>query len=290
MGIKTATPGGSRSSRPFASWNGTGHCVFHPGFTGLRWDKEKLASLVLRGQGRARFLEDVSKRGGGSCHGFKFLSQPHLTAEEHWNQLAGAVRRAGQSFLQVTRKRLERPEDTAVTLQSMLQARKAVVHSPVDPVALMGIRRAGFSAQYLPALFVLWRDLSAFWTARRKLDVLTRRDRQRSQEGNHHVFSDSLGQEELSLKCGDLAYRLSGRPVGPWKRVYCQMAAFQVECSEWSEFLSLAGHQGGRIMLKWHNVCCEMLSWQKSGTILGVRNRKCLARSFHVLAYHLGRC
>ena len=59
------------------------------------------------------------------------FSQPHLTAEEYWNQLASAIRRAGQ---------------------------------PVDLVR----GRAGFSALYLPALFVLWLDLSAFWTACRK--------------------------------------------------------------------------------------------------------------------------
>ena len=65
-------------------------------------------------------------------------------------------------FLQVTRKRMERPDDTVAALQSVLWARKVVVHSSVDLVALMSIRRVGFSAQSLPALFVLWRDLSAF--------------------------------------------------------------------------------------------------------------------------------
>ena len=55
---------------------------------------------------------------------------------------------------------MERPDDTAAALQSMLEARKVVVHSPLDLVALMSIRRGGFSAQYLQALFVFWRDFS----------------------------------------------------------------------------------------------------------------------------------
>ena len=72
-----------------------------------RWDEEKLAGLVLRGQGRARFLEDVQRELEGLALGSN-LSQQQLTAEEHWNQLSGAVRRAGQSFLQVSRTRVER--------------------------------------------------------------------------------------------------------------------------------------------------------------------------------------
>ena len=118
-----------------------------------RWDQEKLAGLV-RGQGRARSLEDVQRELEILVLDSN-LSQPHLTAEEYWHQLSGAVRPAAQSSLQVTRTRLERPEDTAATLQSVLEARKAVVHSPADLVALIGIRRAGFSAQCLPALISL---------------------------------------------------------------------------------------------------------------------------------------
>ena len=60
---------------------------------------KKLAGLVLRGQDRARFLEDVQRVLEGLVSGSKW-SQPHLTAEEYWNQLSGAVWRAGQSFLQ----------------------------------------------------------------------------------------------------------------------------------------------------------------------------------------------
>ena len=40
-----------------------------------RWDKKKLAGLVLRGQGRARSLEDVQKELDGLFVGFKF--SPH---------------------------------------------------------------------------------------------------------------------------------------------------------------------------------------------------------------------
>ena len=114
-----------------------------------RWDKEKLAGLVLRGQESDRFIEDVQ----GELEGLVFgsnLSQPHLTAEEYWNQWSGAVRRAGQSFS---------AGNTQTSGKIRGHSCKAVVHSPLDPVALMGIRRVGVSAQYLPALFVLWRDL-----------------------------------------------------------------------------------------------------------------------------------
>ena len=183
-----------------------------------RWDKQKLAGLVLRGQGRARFPEDVQRELEGLVSASK-LSQPHLTAEEYWNQLTGAVRSAGQSFLQVARKRMERPDDTAVALQRMLEARKVVdrlddkgvglpsvveahrvvVHSPVDPVAPKSIRLVGFSAQYSPALFVFWRDLSAFWSAGKKLDVLARRDRNQSRGSNQSRLFKQPGTGGLSL-------------------------------------------------------------------------------------------
>ena len=100
-----------------------------------RWDKEKLAGLVLRSQGRARFLAGVHRELEGLVSGSN-LPQPHLNMEEYWNQLAGAIRRAGQPFLQAPRKRLERPEDTAAALYCMLQARQTAVHSSVDPVAI----------------------------------------------------------------------------------------------------------------------------------------------------------
>ena len=177
---------------------------------GPQWDREKLAGLVLRGRGRARFLEGCSKRVGGSCVGFKFVATTQLTAEEHWSQLSGAVCRAGQSFLQETRKRLERPEDTAAALQSMLQAREAVVHSPVDPVSLRSIHPAGFSAQHLPALCVFWRDLSVFWTARNKLDVLASHDETENDPGR--PFQTAWDKRNFSEMW--LAYRLSGRPDG----------------------------------------------------------------------------
>ena len=41
------------------------------------------------------------------------------------------------------------------------------------------------------------------------------------------------------------AYRLSGRLVGPNKRVYSEMAASNLGVQECAEFLSLVGYQGG---------------------------------------------
>ena len=78
-----------------------------------------------------------------------------------------------------------------------------MVHSPVDPVALRCINRAGFSAQYLPALFVLWRVLSAFWNAREKCCMYSHVEIENTiLGGNHHFFSDILGTRGTSLKCG----------------------------------------------------------------------------------------
>ena len=54
--------------------------------------RKKLTGLVLRGQGRGHFLEDVQRELEGLVLGSNLL-QPHFTAEEYWNQL-------------------ERPEDT----------------------------------------------------------------------------------------------------------------------------------------------------------------------------------
>ena len=151
VGIKTATRGGSRSSRPLVSGNGTGH------HTSLSSNPGCSASVGQGDTGWSRSSTTPHRRGMLESIGRCYSSCRTV-------------------FLQVTRKRLERPEDTAAAFQSMLQAHKAVVHSPVDLLALRGICRAGFSSQHLPALIVLWRDLSAFWAARRKLDVPTRGD------------------------------------------------------------------------------------------------------------------
>ena len=216
------------------------------------WDKEKLAGLVLRGQGRARFLEDAQRDLQGLVLGSN-LSQPHLSAEEYWNQLSGAVRRAGQPLRQVTRKRLERPQDTL----------------------------------FCGASFVLWRDLYAFWTARRKLDVLTRRDRQRSQEATIRSFQTAWDKRKFSEIWG-LALCLTGRPVGHKKRVYYQRASSSLSVvQECPECLSLAGHLGGsgaQVANRMFFAVSQRISWQKAW-FLGCQDcveRSQRARSFHV--------
>ena len=179
-----------------------------------------------------------------------------------------------------------RPEDSAVALRNVLHARKNVVHSPVDPVALRSIWRAGFSAPSSPAGFVLWRDLSSFWTARRKLDVLTRRDRQRSQDLTVNAFQTAWVERTIFSKMWGLAYRLSGRPVGPKKRVYVRTVASKLGGQEWSEFLSLPGYQGSSAqVVNRHSLqVSQRLSWQKAWFLGGQDyvERAQRARSFHV--------
>ena len=61
--------------RSLASWNETGHCTSlssNSGCTCATAGKGKLAGLVLRGQGRARALEDVQKVLEGLLLGSKF--------------------------------------------------------------------------------------------------------------------------------------------------------------------------------------------------------------------------
>ena len=53
-----------------------------------------------------------------------------------------------------------------------------------------------------------------FWTARRKLNVLTRRDRHRSRKTTITSFQTAWDVRNFSEMWG-LSYRLSGRPVGP---------------------------------------------------------------------------
>ena len=101
-----------------------------------RWDKEKVPGLDLRGQGRARSLEDVQRELEGLVFGSD-LSQTHLTAEEYCSSCK-TVFSAGNTLTSgKTRRHSCRSPKYA-------GARKAVVHSPVDPVALVGILRAGF--------------------------------------------------------------------------------------------------------------------------------------------------
>ena len=118
-----------------------------------RWDKELLAMLALQGRGRSQFLEAKQKELEGMVKG-GVNSQPHLSAEEYWKDLSNAICRAGQSFICVPRKRMERPSDTAVALQEMLAARQAVVDAPVDPLSFQRLRLSGFSSAHLGVLGV----------------------------------------------------------------------------------------------------------------------------------------
>ena len=129
-----------------------------------------------------------------------------------------------------------RPDDTAAAFRSMLEARKVVGHSPV---ALMSIRRVGFCG--VPCTFT-----SIVCPLARPLCILvcTKNDRNRPWEATSHTFHTAWDKRNFSEMWG-LAYRLSGRPVGPKKRVYYQMASSSLSVQEWSEFLSLAGHLGG---------------------------------------------
>ena len=63
-----------------------------------------------------------------------------------------------------------------------------------------------------------------------------------------HVETDNGPRRQQSWNFSEmwgLAYLLSGRPVGPTKRVYDQMASSNLSVQEWFAFLSLAGHHGG---------------------------------------------
>ena len=142
------------------------------------WDKEKPAGLVLRGQESDRFIEDVQ----GELEGLVFgsnLSQPHLTAEEYWNQWSGAVRRAGQSFSAGNTQTSGKTRRTQLQSCGSFSIGSGGSHG--HPVVWVSPRNT-----YQHCLS--FGEISAFWTARRKLDVLTRRDRQRSQEATITSF------------------------------------------------------------------------------------------------------
>ena len=94
----------------------------------------------------------------------------------------------------------------------------------------------------------------------------TRRDRQRSRKATITSFQTARDKRNFS-DMWRLAHRLSGRLVGHRKRVYYQMAASTLGVQEWSEFLSLAGHQGGsgaQVANRRSSVVCQRISWQKA--------------------------
>ena len=165
----------------------TGHCACLSSNSGYN-----CASLGQRKTGRSRSRGRL-KRAGGSCVLGSNLSQPHLTAEEYWNQLAGTVRRARQSFLQVTRKHLERPEDTAAALLSVLHARKAVVGSfSSGSCGSHGLLPCGFVLTVLTSMVCPWARSFCILDCTRKVGYTSRSTK--IPGGNHHLFSDSLCQ------------------------------------------------------------------------------------------------
>ena len=84
-----------------------------------------------------------------------------------------------------------------------------------------------------------------------------------------------------------LAYLLSGRPVGPTKRVYYQMASSNLSVQEWFTFLSLAGHHGGsgaQVANRNSSVVSQRISLRKAW-FLGCQDYVDMsqrARSFHI--------
>ena len=145
--------------------------LLHQAFVGQR---ETRWSRSWR-TGPCSFAEGYSKRRGGSCVAFKFVSTtlpPQRNSGINWRLL--------------------------FVLQDCCSPKctsgPVWYNSQVDLLALRGVRRAGSSAQNLPSLFVFFGKIFfAFWTARRKLDVLTLRERQRS--------LDATFTSLTSLKC-----------------------------------------------------------------------------------------
>ena len=91
---------------------------------------------------------------------------------------------------------------------------KSCFHSPADPVTLRAsVVRVSPHSTYQHCLS--FGEISLhFWTARRKLDVCTRRDRHRSRKATITSFQTAWDVRNFS-EMWRLSYCLSGQPVGP---------------------------------------------------------------------------
>ena len=105
-----------------------------------------------------------------------------------------------------------------------------------------------------------------------------------------HVEIDNGPRRQQSWNFSEmrgLAYLLSGRPVGPTKRVYDQMASSNLSVQEWFAFLSLAGHHGGsgaQVANRNSSVVSQRISLRKAW-FLGCQDYVDMsqrARSFHI--------
>ena len=74
--------------------------------------------------------------------------------------------------------------------------------------------------------FRVWRALSSFWVARRRLDHLTRRDRQHQEYLRITSFQTAWEQRNFS-EMWALAFRLSGRPLGPKETCPLSIGCFE---------------------------------------------------------------
>ena len=195
---------------------------FHqiPGCTGASVEQGEI--------GRSR----SSRSGPCSFEGLVFgsnFSQPHLTAEEYWNQLSGSVRRAGQSFLQITRKRLERPRTQLLLCKVCVRPEMLwFMNQWILWLSKASVVRVSPHHTYQHCLS-FGEFFLHFGLHFKKKVLCTHTSRYKTiQGGNHHIFR----QHKVNFsEMWGLAYRLSGRPVGPKKRVYFQMAASNFGCS-----------------------------------------------------------
>ena len=106
------------------------------------------------------------------------------------------------------------------------------------------VYQTNISMDFMSAILQQWRGLARYWKARRQLDHLAKRDRRHRTQEQLAVFNDAWQRRDFA-EMWQTARFLSGRNLGPKKRVYNKPVAARPSIADWTEHLALPAKDGG---------------------------------------------
>ena len=205
----------------------------------FQWDREALARGVLHGHRRDRLLrqcEHALERANVDEH-------TDSTPDTIWNIINTAVVSAARECYPKQKKHTDDPADTQAAHDDMVEARVQLVSLP-KPHRLSTIFLEEPSMEFMSGLLQQWKCLVQYWRARRRLDMLAKRDRAQWSMAQVSKFNGAWFRRDFRTMW-TVARVLSGKQIGPKNRVYSRPISMRPTLEDWTAHLALPGHMGG---------------------------------------------
>jgi exonuclease III len=223
--------------------------TFHHSPSNFTWDRPGLARGVLAGYKRQDFLSLCEAK----LRDYSLEDHQEQPPDDVWRIINTCVQEAGQQVYARPHKHTLAPTDTQQAHEDMVVQRSHLVSLP-RPQRLSQVVRGVFSLDEISAIFRQWRALAKFWKARRHFDFLAKRDKIQAASALVHDFEEFWHSRD-GANMWATARLLSGKPLGPNKRVYNKPVSVRPSADEWDEYLRRAGKDGGWLADRTEN--CE---------------------------------